>query len=285
MATIGNEVQYQLKNLTLTGLEFSPGKSKPVIISLHGWLDNAASFIPLAEYLPDYHIVAIDLVGHGKSSHRCAGAHYHLVDNVQDIHELVTLNDWQEIYFVCHSMGGIIASMYAACFPEIVKKLVLIESFGPLTMDPQTSAEQLRESVLSRIASEDKAQRHPDSLSSAVTARMIAGKMNEASATLLMQRNINETNEGLRWRTDRRLRTLSSLRLIEEQANNFLQNINAPTLCILGTEGFEKLKVNVARRASLVKNLTQNEVVGGHHVHMDNPQDTANCVTAFLEKG
>jgi pimeloyl-ACP methyl ester carboxylesterase len=50
----------------------------PRVLALHGWLDNAASFIPLA--LPKLDLVALDLPGHGHSVHRHPSARYHFVD-------------------------------------------------------------------------------------------------------------------------------------------------------------------------------------------------------------
>src|SRR3546814_8626262 len=42
----------------------------PRLLAVHGWLDNAASFIPMLEHLGDFDVVAIDLPGHGYSFHR-----------------------------------------------------------------------------------------------------------------------------------------------------------------------------------------------------------------------
>ena len=50
----------------------------PKVLALHGWLDNAASFIPLAGQLPHLDLVMLDLPGHGRSAHLGPGAEYTL---------------------------------------------------------------------------------------------------------------------------------------------------------------------------------------------------------------
>ena len=277
------EIEFALPHMTFRGLSFGDPK-QPLVLALHGWLDNAASFIPLAKCLPDFHIVALDLAGHGKTDHRAQGAHYHLMDNVQDLHQVIELMGLDKVSFVSHSMGGIISSVYASCFPEKVLNLAVIESFGPLTLEADTSPQQLRESIESRIASQQKTPRHPGSLEAAVTARLVAGRMNRESAQLLMQRNIETANDGLKWRTDPRLRTISSLRLTEPQANAFIAGVQCPWLTILGSEGFEKLRVNVQRRKSLAKRLEVVTCQGGHHLHMDNPKPVAEKISTFFGK-
>ena len=130
-------------------------------------------------------------------------------------------------------------------------------------MEPETGHEQLRKSIESRIESAAKTPRHPDSMETAVKARMMAGKMQKKSADLLMQRNIDVSGESLRWSTDPKLRTISSMRLTEEQANNFISQVTCPWLAILGSEGFEKLKVNFEKRKHLAQNLEQVTCPGG----------------------
>lgn len=274
------DITFQLRHLRLSGQRFGdPGG--PKVLALHGWLDNSASFIPLAEHLQDVNLLAIDLTGHGQSDHRSADAHYHLPDWIQDVYELTQSLGWNSFHLLGHSLGGIISSLYAATFPEQLSSVTMIEAFGPLSREAQTSPAQLRESVLSRIEIDSKAARHPPSLERAVTARMMAGDLSRESARLLVQRNLSEDEQGLRWRTDRRLRTISSLRMTEEQALAFLGGIQSPVLAICGSKGFEKVRLNQQRRASVVKNLQAVECEGGHHLHMDNPQPVAEQLLRF----
>ena len=58
----------------ITGLR--AGHDGPRVLALHGWLDNAASFVPLADHLAGIQLVAPDLPGHGRSAHLAPGAEY-----------------------------------------------------------------------------------------------------------------------------------------------------------------------------------------------------------------
>lgn len=274
-------LEFPLANITLRGMGYGDPK-KPMILALHGWLDNAASFTPMSEFLQDYYIVAIDITGHGLSSHRSAGAHYHLIDFVNDIHELVESQAWSQFLLMGHSMGGIIATMYASCFPEHVEKLISIESFGPMTKEALSSPTQLRESILSRLKAQKSDTQHPTSIERTVQARAIKGDISLDSARLLVSRNIREQDGQLFFTTDRRLRTFSSLRVTEEQAEAFMRNIACPVLLISGSKGYQSMRKTFEKRMEWVKSLKVEECDGYHHVHMDNPQAVADKVVDFL---
>ena len=276
------EMTFDLGHIKLAGLAFGNPKN-PLVLATHGWLDNAASFIPIAPYLQDYYLIAFDFAGHGKSAHRTEGAHYHILDNIFDLHTLVQSQQWEELILLGHSMGGILAGAYASCFPELTKGLVLVEAFGALTKEAESSPQQLRDSIRSRLEVGVRAASQPTSIEHAVQARLMAGKMLRESAELLMRRNIHTSTNKVQWRTDRRLRTLSSLRLTESQADAFLRGIECPTLSILGDQGFAELKPIQAHKRHLINNFDSVECVGGHHLHMDNPEQTAMAIVKFLE--
>lgn len=276
-----HDVKFSLSNIQLSGLS-NGNLGKPLIIALHGWLDNACSFVPLSKYLNDYHLIAIDFAGHGLSSHRSADAHYHQIDFVHDLHELVVSQGFGSFILLGHSMGGIVASMYASCFPEFVSHYITIESFGPLTKTAESSATQMRESIESRLKLQAREAKHPQSYETVVKARAKAGDLTLEAAETLVNRNIYEQDGELRFRTDRRLRTLSSLRVTNEQAEHFMRNIACPTLAIMGNQGYEMMRERVQERLSWVPNLSHTQCEGGHHLHMDNPEQISVCIAEFL---
>ena len=61
----------------------SPGR--PRVIALHGWLDNAASFLPMLPHLPGLDLLLLDLPGHGRSAHLPVGTEYGLTTHVHAV--------------------------------------------------------------------------------------------------------------------------------------------------------------------------------------------------------
>lgn len=278
-----HEIRYTLPHLSIAGLS-SGSHDKPLIVALHGWLDNAASFVPLSAYLQDYHLVAIDFAGHGLSANRSADAHYHLMDFVHDLHELVLSQGWEQFILLGHSMGGVVGSLYTSCFPEKVSRYITIESFGPLTKTEESSSEQLRESIESRLNLQSREAQHPESFERTVEARAKAGDLTLAAAETLVSRNLFEQDGELRWRTDRRLRTISSLRVTEGQARHFMQNIQCPVLAISGDKGYKMMREKVSERQDWIPQARFVTCEGGHHLHMDYPEPIAQAIEAFLSE-
>jgi pimeloyl-ACP methyl ester carboxylesterase len=111
------------------------------VVFLHGWLDNAASFESVMASLhalnPDWHLCAIDLPGHGLSSHKEASNFYPFHDYIDDVYQFLANLSPNRLVLVGHSLGALIASCYSAAFPEQVSGLVQVEGYGPLAEKAQ----------------------------------------------------------------------------------------------------------------------------------------------------
>lgn len=277
------QVTYSLGELTLHGLE-QDNSHQSIVLCLHGWLDNAASFIPFMQAFKHKHVIAIDWPGHGHSSHRGEDAHYHFIDYVYDLLLLVEKQNWHSIDIVAHSMGGMIASAFAAAFPEKVNSLTLIDSIGFISASAEDTTEQLREGMLSRIKLSTKRKPiHPD-LDSAILARQRVSDLSYEHARLIVERGSFSDENGVTWRADSRLRNTSPYRLTLSQAKQFIKDITIPVQLIYGDKGIEFVELGLKSYAPLFKSFKAHKLAGGHHVHMEKPTETAELVKNFLAK-
>ncbi|MGL4219784.1 MAG: alpha/beta fold hydrolase, partial [Shewanella sp.] len=238
-----NQVQFVLPHIKLSGRLWGT-KDKPLILALHGWLDNANSFEPLADYLSDYQILAIDWPGHGFSAHRPGHYPLHWIDYLYDLDALLAVLPQKPQVIMGHSLGGIVASAYTAAFPEKVNKLILIEALSPLFESASQAKSRLRKSFYQHekfLAQKHKQIRSYDSIDTAVKARVHLTGLAEPWCHLLLERNMQATSDGVVWRSDPRLRLDSPMRLTFEQVDALMQNIPVSTLLICGKQGFSQL--------------------------------------------
>lgn len=243
--------------------------SLPPVLALHGWLDNAATFDRLAPLLPDCHIVALDFAGHGLSDPRQPGIRYHFVDHLDDVLAVADQLDWSRFTLLGHSMGAGVATLFAAALPERLRHLVLIEGFGPYTGTPEQAPAILRAALLQKTTFETPPRVIPD-LALAVRARMQGlVPVSEEAARLLCGRGVEAVEGGYIWRTDRRLRLDSPIRLTEDQVRHYLAAITTPTLLVSGESGMVFDRAAYEARIQAHRCLTHVRLPGGHHLHLD----------------
>lgn len=287
-------VSFQFADLCLQGWQSAENgdETKPLCICLHGWLDNANSFLPLAQALPDVQLLAIDLPGHGLSQHRSSDAHYHFLDWVDDVLQLVKQLGGQPVHLIGHSMGGMIAGVFAATFPEYVKSLVLLDSIGLVTGPETNSTHQLRQALLSRQKSRDKRldkhKPHYATVLDAAKARQQQSDFGLAEALLLAERGTKKVTakdgDGFcyTWSADLRLREVSACRLSLAQASQFISDIQAPALALMATAGIALMAQARPQFLPLYPNLQYREMTGGHHLHMTHNIEVAAQIRSFL---
>jgi pimeloyl-ACP methyl ester carboxylesterase len=257
-----------------------PGESVPVLC-LHGWLDNAASFLPLMDQLANP-MAALDFSGHGLSGHRPDQAATHYVDHVRDVLAVADQLGWDRFILMGHSMGAGVATLFAGCYPERVSRLVLIEGLGPPTSPASEVAVTLRRAIdeMQQLGSKQKpVYGHPEE---AVEARTRGfGGLSHDCARLLCERGLMPVDGGHTWRADPRLRLTSSLRLTEEQVEGFARAIRAPTLLVVGEQGMGG-QGQFANRLGWIEGLQLVRLEGRHHLHMESPAAVAAVIAAFL---
>ncbi|ABO24055.1 alpha/beta fold hydrolase [Shewanella loihica] len=296
----GNEVMLSLPHIRLSGRLWGEA-DKPLLLALHGWLDNANSFAPLAEHLSEYRLLAIDWPGHGASQHRPGGYPLHWIDYLYDLELLIdAIVRHQPLHGVIgHSLGGIVASAYSAAFAEKAKHWIVIEALAPLFEAPAKSKLRLRRSfdAHQRAAMSQLAPK-PVMLDAAVRARHKLTGLDMPWCRLILERNLQLTDGHYYWRSDPRLKLDSPMRLDFDHVSGLMQGHAGKVLVIRGKEGYPLMgyhqteKVSEAHdtagedlcetAASWYQDLTQVTLEGDHHLHMGNSLEVAAAIKAFL---
>ncbi|MXZ80744.1 MAG: alpha/beta hydrolase [Gammaproteobacteria bacterium] len=273
-----------LEGLTgpLAGLEAGAPDGDP-LVCLHGWLDNAASFGPLAERLPNYRWICVDLPGHGKSAYRPDGAVYHYTDYLGDVYRVLESLELERCTLVGHSLGAGIAAVFAAAFPSMVDRLVMIDGIGPIAGDSGNTLEQLRESLEFLGRNDDTGPRFYPSWNRVVERRLQAGDISRTGVETLLSRGAVRKGEGTVVLSDGRLKQRSPLYMSQQKVVSILAGIEAPALLIIARQGLIANRATTTERIAAIPDLTQEAVAGGHHVHLDDPAAMASVIDRFLE--
>ncbi|CAM3511593.1 alpha/beta hydrolase [Parendozoicomonas haliclonae] len=256
---------------TVSGQSFSAlswgDENAPVVLALHGWLDNAASFSRLAPQLEGMRIVAVDLAGHGHSDHRGVGADYPLWSHIPDVLAIADQLGLEKIHLLGHSMGAIIATMLAATVPERVASLTLIDGLLPAATPAEQTAEQLRKAVLWRNRKRNGLRQFA-SIEDAVRVRQTGfDTISADAAEIIVRRALKAHNEGWVWRSDPRLMAPTAQRLTLEQCRVLVEALDAPALLVTARDGFVDKALSASQE--LQKHLKVLTLEGDHHLHLE----------------
>lgn len=104
------------------------GKGSPIVV-LHGWGANINTVIPIVNILAeDYKVYALDLPGFGESQgpKEVIGSFGY----VEIVKKFIDEMGIEKASFVGHSFGGKLSIIFGVEYPQLVDKLVLIDSAG-----------------------------------------------------------------------------------------------------------------------------------------------------------
>lgn len=276
-------ITLQINGKSITGIRHRvQGEDTPTkVLCLHGWLDNANSFLPMMALLPSIDLVAIDLPGHGFSDH--LDTTYSVPDSAYWAAAAIKAIGWEQCHIIGHSLGGIIAPLVAAGAPELVESLILIESSGALTSEADEFVERLQKSMSDQLEEDKYKSRVYKTKNDAVNTRLRSTKMETTSARLIIDRQLAEFEDGWRWRFDPKLRVSTAHRLTEEHVREVNKHIICPVLTIIAKDGFLTAREQTSSRMDLIKDHRSVEFAGHHHLHMDTPEPVAAAINQFLK--
>jgi pimeloyl-ACP methyl ester carboxylesterase len=274
-------LQWRINGLDLAGLAWGDACEKP-LLALHGWLDNAASFSRLAPLLKGYHVVALDLTGHGLSARRSPDATYQIWDDLPEIVGVLEELGWDSFDLMGHSRGAIMATILAGTCPERVNNLVLLDAVVPQAVAESDFTQQMCKALKdkSRLLAEEN--RVFSNTTEAVSSRVRRG-LPLSAAEILVERNVRACPGGVTWTTDPRLHGASAVKMTEGQIRAVLGALDMPTQLLLAEESYYQTEKQTDYIQQHIRGLTMRTMPGGHHFHMESGvAEVAACVHQFL---
>lgn len=253
----------------------------PKMLCVHGWLDNANSFVPLMPYLPAFDLVAIDLPGCGYSDALEQG--YSLHELCYQLTRIIEALGWSECHVLGHSLGGCIAPLLAVASPDVVQTLMLVEAIGPVSESAEQLPARMAKAMSHRLDPGRFSSRLFDNKQEAIESRLRAAKMAQSSAKLIIDRQVTAEGDGYRWRFDPRWRTASAQYQTEEQVQEVLKAVTCPALTILADDGIILNRPETNDRLSALGNRQSVTLPGQHHFHMDTPEPVAAAINGYLQ--
>ncbi|PTL83896.1 alpha/beta fold hydrolase [Vitiosangium sp. GDMCC 1.1324] len=254
----------------------------PTVVFLHGWLDHSHSFDFVAEHLPDsWRLLLLDFRGMGRSTWLPSHAHYQFSDYLVDVDAVVRATGQEAVHLVGHSLGGIVATAYAAARPSRVLSVNLIESLGPSGGPPENALARLRGFLEDQERAPNR-KRYPSV--EAAAARLRDNTALPEHVALHMARHGTEpVEDGFVFTFDPVHRRRFGSGYDEAQWLAISSAVTCPMQLILGSEGLrfdgERTRERLAALRTLRPLVT---VPGGHHVHLEQPEAVARVLRELI---
>ena len=261
-----------VNGLRLHYLEWG-SSAKPPLLLLHGIGRDAHSFDHIApSFADEYHVVAVDLRGHGDSSWHPAGA-YLVDDFVSDIERLVEQLRLADLVVLGNSTGGRVAQVYAGRHADRVRALI-VEDVGPER--PKDIAAGFARRVQEEAngwKSEAELLAHLKAQSSAVSDDLLRTHVRSAT---------KRRDDGrLVWKRDPKL--VNGFVPTELWAD--VRRISSPALYLLGGKS---TIVSAETQAEIARTIPKVEIVVmpgiGHYPHLEAPAEYVRLVKDFLAR-
>jgi pimeloyl-ACP methyl ester carboxylesterase len=273
----------QDKFIVINGLHFhyvewgSPGN--PALVLLHGFQSNAHTWDTFSQAMADtYHVLALDQRGHGDSAWAPDG-HYAPEASVSDIAGFITALRLTPTVVIGHSMGGRNAAMVAADHPEMVRKVVIVDTaaeFPPAmrSQQPATDAPPQPETF----------ETFEEVVQNGIKQYPLTP---EAELRHANYHNLSRGADGKwRWRWDiNLLQWRRRNRSAPGELYTYLQRIQCPTLLIHGQRS-PLLTPEVAQKMiqALPNGRTVDIANAAHTVNADNAPEFNAATAAFLKE-
>lgn len=266
----------------------SPGDATALL--LHGFADAAASWDLVAPALvgAGLRVIAPDLRGFGDAPRAGDGGHYHFVDYVFDVADVVDamVPPQAPLFVAGHSMGGTVATLYAGTFPDRPAKLALLEGAGPPDNPHEVAPDRMRAWIDQSRGVRARGDRSMATLDEALDR--LAGNHPRVAREVLATRLdalVRARGDGrFVWRRDPLHTTRSPTPFFAASWRAFAARVTCPVLSVSGGP-FGWHAPDEDQRLACFTRLERIEVSdAGHMMHWTKPRELGDALVAFWRR-
>lgn len=227
------------------------GNGKPIVF-LHGWGCDGNVFLPIAKQLTDYKCYLVDFNGFGKSP-APSSMGWTVEDYAAALAIFFRQHNLQHVCIVAHSFGGRVALVFAAKYPRLVSKLLLVAPAG------------LRSFSFSRWC---KVRRYKlqKLLRKTGCAKGIGRSFGSADYNACDEKMKN-----------------TFVKVVNQDLSSFVKQVTCTALIVNGKQDTATPLKHARRLQRLLKNSSLTEIEGGHFAFFEKPNAFAETVRYFME--
>lgn len=250
-----------------TNISYTDSGKGTAIVLLHGFLENKKMWQEYIDLFSEkYRVIAIDLLGHGKSE--SLGYVHSMEDNANAVHEVLEHLNIPKAIIVGHSMGGYVGLAFAELFPKNISKLVLLNS---------TSKEDSHEKKINRNRAIKAVKQNAVNFVSLAIANLFS----ENNRTRLADEIEKVREQALKTPLQGIVASLEGMKIRKDREKLLHKNL-FPVLLILGKKD---PVLNYEDSISQIENTTA-ELVSfedGHMSHIENKDELKPILLDFFQ--
>jgi len=266
-----------LSDIQLSYLEWNQG-SEPLLL-LHGFGNHALVWSSLGDFLSDrYHIVAVDMRGHGNSSKPETG--YTFEDAIADLEGLLDYLGWSSTHIVAHSWCGKLSPIWAVKSPDRIRSMVLVD---PIFITKMPAAMKLTFPLLYRVL---PSLQEIGPFPSYEAAEKRAKELTQYEGWSSLQQNVFQEN------MEQKADGTWGSKFVVQARNEIFENvmrvpgltepIDIPTLFVQPEKGVNRMEWQLKPYKKYLKNLRICQAPGNHWPFLSQPEAFNKIVEEFL---
>lgn len=241
--------------------------------------------------------LAIDLPGHGLSSHLPDGVSYNTFDFLYVIDSIRLKYEWEKLSLMAHSMSSQLGYYFAGAFPDKIDMLISLDVLKPHSKSPEKIVKDISKRI--EVLQLDDVRKKIKTEPPAYIFDDLVNKLHEGTfksvsketAPFLLKRNIAKSTvdpNKFYFTRDNRLKGLNYAIPTHDVNIELAKRIICPHLFIKATNSpwYEKKQfyeevLNMLKEKSNFKFVS---VEGTHHIHLTDPTKISKEVSDFINK-